>query len=93
MPRKKLTKKQMALKERIREEVSYIDEDLQVHFSFPDKDHFHIDVIEDGASHFHIHGEFWNGNEFEVRSISNQMTQYNSQNMMNLVTDLIGEEF
>ena len=77
--------------ERINEEVSYIDYCLQVHFSFPDERHFHIDIIEDYESHMHIHGEFWEGEEFEVRSISNQITQSNSQSLLQMITDLIGE--
>ena len=88
--RKKLTAKQTQFKERVKEEVAYIDDTLQVHFSFASKTKFHIDIIEDYCLHFHIHGAFEDG-YMEITSVSSHLTIGISTAIFRLLADLMDE--
>lgn len=81
---------QQQLKDRIKEEINYVDEDLKVHFSTKG-DKFHIDVIEDYVSHMHIRGTTELEYCIMITSISSQLTNSNTASILRVVADLMEE--
>ena len=79
MKRKKLTKKQekfrCACLEDLKTELQWSNDCINMRIDFPDKNRFHLHVIEDYCSHLHVRGELENGEVFSINKVSSCVTK------------------
>ena len=89
---RELTKAQKRFKEAVEENIDDIKwqttDYLNFWFHFPEKDKFHLEVIEDAVSHLHIRGTFDGFDIASIDSISNRTTLSTFQAVMDVILGL-----
>ena len=63
-----------AVKEFVQDLHDWFSDYITYRVSFPDKDHFHLDVIEDYCSHVHVHGTYEEDGTLYISKFSSAAT-------------------